>query len=74
MDGKDKENFGSGMARVPVFSEILGEVPFGRTILVLFDPDAQTTALLVKGQNADTKVRRIIFDDRMKPTLQLLKA
>jgi hypothetical protein len=26
-----------------------------------------------KGQNADTKVRRIVFDDKMKATLQLLK-
>ena len=45
LEGKD--NFQSRTAKVPVLSEILGEVPFGRTILLLYDPDAQTTSLLV---------------------------
>ncbi|MGA2461787.1 MAG: ATPase domain-containing protein [Candidatus Bathyarchaeia archaeon] len=32
--------------RVPLLSELFGEIPFGRTILALYDPDAQYTALL----------------------------
>jgi KaiC/GvpD/RAD55 family RecA-like ATPase len=35
------------MARIPVFSEILGDIPFGRVVLVLYDADAQATALFV---------------------------
>jgi len=34
-------------AKVPILSELLGEVPFGRAILVLYDPDSQSTALFV---------------------------
>jgi len=32
---------------LPILSELLGEIPIGRTLLMLVDPDAQTTALFV---------------------------
>lgn len=32
--------------KVPILSEMFGEIPFGRTILALYDPDAQYNAFL----------------------------
>jgi KaiC/GvpD/RAD55 family RecA-like ATPase len=34
-------------AKIPILSELLGEIPFGRAILILYDPDSQSTALFV---------------------------
>jgi KaiC/GvpD/RAD55 family RecA-like ATPase len=34
-------------AKISILSELMGEVPFGRAILVLYDPDSQSTALFV---------------------------
>ena len=44
---RENNQFQPGSAKVPILSELLGEVPFGRAILVLYDPDSQSTALFV---------------------------
>jgi KaiC/GvpD/RAD55 family RecA-like ATPase len=46
MEGQNNQ-FLPRSAKVPILSELLGEVPFGRAILVLYDPDSQSTALFV---------------------------
>lgn len=46
MEGQNNQ-FQPRSAKVPILSELLGEVPFGRAILVLYDPDSQSTALFV---------------------------
>lgn len=43
----EKSGGRANRARLPILSEILGDVPFGSVILILYDPDAQVTALLV---------------------------
>jgi KaiC/GvpD/RAD55 family RecA-like ATPase len=45
--GKEDNQISPRSAKVPILSELLGEVPFGRAILVLYDPDSQSTALFV---------------------------
>jgi archaellum biogenesis ATPase FlaH len=45
--GEQNNQFQPRRARIPILSELLGEVPFGRAILVLYDPDSQSTALFV---------------------------
>src|SRR5271157_5635118 len=46
MEGQNNQ-FQRRSAKVPILSELLGEVPFGRATLVLYDPDSQSTALFV---------------------------
>ncbi|MGA3110378.1 MAG: ATPase domain-containing protein, partial [Candidatus Bathyarchaeia archaeon] len=45
--GEQNSQFQSRSAKIPILSELLGEVPFGRSILILYDPDSQSTALFV---------------------------
>lgn len=44
---EQNSQFQSRSAKIPILSELLGEVPFGRSILILYDPDSQSTALFV---------------------------
>jgi KaiC/GvpD/RAD55 family RecA-like ATPase len=44
---EDNNQFETRRIKVPILSELLGEVPFGRAILVLYDPDSQSTDLFV---------------------------
>lgn len=41
-----QDNSETESKRVSILSELLGGIPYGRVILILFDPDAQATALL----------------------------
>jgi len=43
--GEQNTQFHSRGAMLSILSELLGEVPYGRAILMLYDPDSQSTAL-----------------------------